>query len=172
MLQGHKIALGPVLPADFDTLLRWADDPQLAGYSEAYRPPLWRQQEDFWFARSQDAARLAFAMRHSAQSPILGYVLFWHIDAIHRSALLGMLIGDPARRGQGYGEDALRLSIAYAWQHLNLRRLTLHVFASNTRALRLYERCGFIREGHLRQAVYIAGRYEDVVLMGMLREEL
>jgi RimJ/RimL family protein N-acetyltransferase len=61
----------------------------------------------------------------------------------------------------------LRLAIGYCWDHLNLTRLTLHVFANNERAIVLYARLGFREEGRFRSALFIAGEWIDVVAMAL-----
>ena len=59
----------------------------------------------------------------------------------------------------------------YAFRTLNLNRIWLHVFEFNERALRAYEKVGFVREGVLRQDVFREGRYWNTVVMGILRDE-
>ncbi|NNM51894.1 MAG: GNAT family N-acetyltransferase [Pseudomonadales bacterium] len=169
MLQGKLVILGPVYPLDFNALFLWADDSEAALLNEPYRPPLWKHQETFWFAQNPDPSRVFFALRKIHEPSILGYVQLWNIDAVNRSVMLGLRIGDLAQRGQGMGQEALQLAIDYCWQHLNLRRITISVFANNAPALHIYEKNGFIQEGLLRQAVYISGTWVDIILMGLLR---
>jgi RimJ/RimL family protein N-acetyltransferase len=82
--------------------------------------------------------------------------------------LIGIRIGEESDRGRGFGRDALRIAVDYCWNHLNLSRLGLTVFANNERAIKLYESLGFDREGLLRDAVFIDGSWLDVVVMGRL----
>ena len=72
-------------------------------------------------------------------------------------AALAVGIDDPRRLGQGLGTEAIRLVAAYAFDVLGLRRLSLHVLAFNTRAIRSYESCGFVVEGRERRAALIDG---------------
>ncbi|WP_288991113.1 GNAT family protein, partial [uncultured Sphingopyxis sp.] len=67
------------------------------------------------------------------------------------------------------GFEALELAIDYCWRQLNLRRLTLEVFAHNEAAIRLYARSGFEREGMLKSAQYVEGAWIDIVLMALQR---
>jgi RimJ/RimL family protein N-acetyltransferase len=87
---------------------------------------------------------------------------------VHRSAMMGLRIGDAADRGQGYGRDALELAVNFCWNHLNLSRIGLVVFSVNERAIKLYKAFGFQEEGLLKRSVFIDGRYIDVVLMGLM----
>lgn len=168
MIIGQSVILGPLLPADFPALFRWADDVQAARLNEAYRPAVWKNQEDFWFNAGRDPSKVTFAIRRIENPTIIGYVQIAAIDAVHRSALIGIRIGEEGDRGKGLGRDALSLAVAYCWNHLNLSRLGLTVFANNERAIRLYQSLGFDREGLLRDAVFIDGRWLDVVVMGLL----
>ena len=168
MLTGNLVTLGPILPADFNSLFLWADDIDAARLNETYRPAVWKAQEDFWFNRGNDSTRIAFAIRKLGAATIIGYVQINQIDAVSRSATVGLRIGDVANRGLGYGTDAMRLAMHYCWNHLNLSRITLVVFATNVGAIRLYANLGFVTEGLLRQAVFIDGAWVDLVLMGLL----
>ncbi len=85
--------------------------------------------------------------------------------------MLGIAIGDKAYWGQGYGQDATRLLLDYAFNLLNLNSVMLGAFSFNERAINCYRRVGFKEIGRQRQARIIAGRKFDVVLMDMLAEE-
>lgn len=69
------------------------------------------------------------------------------------------------------GRELTRFALRYGFQEQNLSRISLDVLESNERAIRLYHALGFKDEGRLRQAQYKNGRYLDVVLMAVLREE-
>ena len=168
MIIGKQVALGPILPVDMVTLFRWVDDVDQARFNEPYRPQNWQRQEAFWTNAGEDRTRVFFAVRGTIDPTIIGYVQIMAIDPIHRSATIGIRIGEPAHRGLGKGGEALVMAIDYCWQHLNLTRLGLTVFADNQRAIDLYRRTGFEQEGRLRQAVFIEGAWIDVVLMALL----
>jgi RimJ/RimL family protein N-acetyltransferase len=69
------------------------------------------------------------------------------------------------------GTAAIRQLVEFGFRDLNLNRIALHVFATNTRAIHVYEKIGFSREGLLRQAAYVDGGFLDVVLMALLRAD-
>jgi len=168
MLTGRLITLGPVVPADFPNLFRWADDLEAARLNEPYRPAVWKHQEELWFNVGKDQSRVFFAIRKLGTQPLIGYAQIHGIDPVHRSAMLGLRIGDAAERGKGYGRDALEQAVSFCWNHLNLSRIGLVVFATNERAIKLYKDFGFEQEGVLRRGVFIDGQWIDVVLMGLL----
>ena len=89
----------------------------------------------------------------------------------HRNAWVAIGIGDPAYRGKGYGTDAMRLLIGYGFRELDLQKITLSAFGYNLRAIRSYEKAGFIREVVQRAALYRDGQRHDMIVMGILRRE-
>jgi RimJ/RimL family protein N-acetyltransferase len=72
----------------------------------------------------------------------------------------------------GLGTDAVRTLCRFGFHEMNLRRVTLHVYANNPRGVRAYEKVGFVEEGRLRRDHFADGTYVDVVVMGLLAEEL
>jgi RimJ/RimL family protein N-acetyltransferase len=83
-----------------------------------------------------------------------------------------MGIGDRGAWGKGYGTEALRLALQYAFDELNLHRLTLTVIDYNERAIALYEKAGFRREGVFREFGQRDGKRYDMYLYGLLRAYL
>lgn len=89
----------------------------------------------------------------------------------HGEAYVGISIGEREYWGKGYGTDAMDVILRYAFQELNLQRVTLNVFDYNPRAIRSYEKAGFKHEGRVRQRLLRENRRWDLVHMGILREE-
>jgi RimJ/RimL family protein N-acetyltransferase len=101
----------------------------------------------------------------------VGTIDLHEVDLRNGSASLGIAIGDPADTGQGYGSDALRALVAFAFEQLRLERVELDVYAYNEGARRVYERVGFRHEGTLRRALFRDGAHHDVDRMAVLRDE-
>jgi RimJ/RimL family protein N-acetyltransferase len=99
-------------------------------------------------------------------------VVLHRIQSRDRQAGFGILIGEKAEWSRGYGTEATRLIVRYAFDVLNLNRVWLHVLEDNQRGQRAYENVGFKVEGVLRQAGFREGRYMDMITMGILRGEL
>lgn len=168
MITGDSIALGPILNCDMPAIFKWYDDPAIARLNEPYLPKDWAGMERFWTNAQQDPSRVFFAIRPRGQTRIAGLVQIMGIQPIHRSAALGVLIGDNEDRGRGMGREAMDLTVAYCWRHLNLSRLALNVFADNAPALALYRRMGFAEEGVQRQVLFIDGAWVDLVQMALI----
>ena len=66
----------------------------------------------------------------------------------------------------------MRLALRYAFDQLKLHRISVRVLAYNHRAIRSYQKCGFVIEGHEREAAWVNGQWHDDVLLGLLDREL
>ena len=80
-------------------------------------------------------------------------------------------IADTEMRGKGYGEEALKTILKWAFEDMNCERVTLDHFNDNMIAAALYEKVGFVREGVMRHGGKKNGKYVDLCLMAMLRKE-
>ena len=114
---------------------------------------------------------VSLAVCDSISSKHVGNIYLRSIDWVARTAVLHIFIGDAENRGKGYGHEAAGLLLKHAFHNYNLNRIELEVLASNRQAVRLYEKCGFIKEGVLRKRVFKKGLYQDVIIMALLRED-
>ncbi len=94
------------------------------------------------------------------------------INYINRTAESHIMIGDKSCWGKGYGGEALMEILTYGFNELGLNRIEARINADNTASLRLHQKIGYRREGVLREAIYKNGRYKDVIVMSILKEEL
>lgn len=168
MILGHRVGIGPILPVDLPSLFRWSDDEEAARSNATYKPPNWEHEAAFWTNTARDPSRVFFAIRGVADPAILGFVQIVGIDPVHRSACIGLRIGAPEDRRRGYGREALELAIRYCWDWLNLSRLSLNVLADNDGAIALYRSLGFEHEGVQRRALFIHGRWVDLLQIALL----
>jgi RimJ/RimL family protein N-acetyltransferase len=113
-------------------------------------------------------ASFMFGLKRTVEP--IGFAGLFAINWIDRSAEFGIAIG-PAHWGQGYGREVARQMLDYGFNELNLNRVELHVVASNARGIKAYQAAGFVHEGTKRKGVLVEGQFEDLLLMGALREE-
>ncbi len=90
------------------------------------------------------------------------------IDFVSKRAEFGIMIFNKDYWNKGIGTDATKLILKYGFEILGLHRIMLKVFESNTRAFRVYEKCGFKIEGRERQAIQRKGKFEDFIVMSVL----
>lgn len=101
----------------------------------------------------------------------IGITSLIQIDLKNRNAECIIDIGEKEYWGKGYGREALKLLLDYAFLEMNLHRVSLRVFSFNEKAIRLYERLGFKQEGISRQFLFREGKWHDIVHMGILQQE-
>ena len=101
----------------------------------------------------------------------IGHISLHDIDHLHRHAFLGIVIGDSARRGNGYGAEAIRLVLDYGFNTLNLHSIMLSVHADNHPGIACYKKAGFQYAGRRREWVFKEGQYVDLLYMEILDRE-
>jgi RimJ/RimL family protein N-acetyltransferase len=163
---------------DLDFIWEAYQDFDLQLTTDGDAPPLSdRQVHDFWMKRIVDPAP---DMRYFAIEPLSGNLgagqfagmcNLHDIDLRNRHAELGVWLASAEVRGQGYGTDAIRALLPYAFEVMRLEKLYLAVSDFNEAGLRCYERIGFRYEGRLRHQIHYQGRYWDDWPMRMLSAE-
>jgi RimJ/RimL family protein N-acetyltransferase len=94
------------------------------------------------------------------------------VDLHDKRASFAIGILDARHVGKGLGTEATRLVLRFAFEQLKLHRISVRVIAYNHRAIRAYEKCGFVIEGREREAAFVNGAWHDDVIMGVLDREL
>jgi RimJ/RimL family protein N-acetyltransferase len=173
LLRGSKVRLTALSSDDARTIARWHED---AGYLRLQETNTAVPRSEAEIAVELEKLReasdtMVFAIRMVEDGALIGTVGFYEIEWANRVAWLGIGIGDRTHWGKGYGSEALELTLRYAFDELNLHRLTLTVIAYNQRAIALYERWGFKREGALREFGERDGERYDLYVYGLLRSE-
>lgn len=173
MLRGERVLLRAMRRDDLTRQWEFNNDLdyELAGGGDPPMPQsLERLQADF----DREAAKggrddATFAIE--VDGKYIGGCGLFDVNETARTCELGIGIGDKAYWGQGYGREAVRLLVDYAFRYRNFHKVSLWVHAANERAIRSYQAVGFVEEGRLRQHVWSNGCYDDVIHMGVLREE-
>ena len=174
MIYGERIRLRASERSDLQQFAAWLNDPEVRQGLAHYRP-FSMVEEERWFENMLESPADEHPMVIEVQDEgnwraigNCGLMLFdWRI----RMAEAGIFIGEKRLWDQGYGSEAMVLLVRHGFETLNLNRISLRVYETNLRAIRSYEKVGFIHEGRLRQAEYQEGRYLDVLLMSVLRSD-
>lgn len=174
MIYGEKVRLRAIERADLPYFVQWLNDPQVRMYLISDLP-ISLASEEQWFENvlksPPEEQPFAIEVQEGDSWRLIGNASFSHIDWHARSAEVGLFIGEKAYWDKGYGTQVMQLMLRHGFETLNLNRIYLQVFADNLRAIRCYEKVGFVLEGRLRQAAYRRGAYQDVLLMSILRSE-
>ncbi len=173
LLRGRKTRLTALVAADLAVIARWYQDAnfmRLLDATPAYPKTEAALNRD-WLEEMQKAKdAFLFGVRLLEDDALVGFIELDGILWTHQNAWLGIGL-DPAHWEQGYGQDALRLALGFAFRELNLHRVQLTVFDYNQRAIAVYEKLGFRREGVFREFLQRDGEHHDMVLYGLLRRE-
>lgn len=156
-------------------LVRWQRDSEFqrlrnAGTAEMFSGRKLKEWLEKDLDRGLKPESYKFSIRSLADGKLLG-TLGLAFDLIHTEVWLGISIGDREEWGKGYGTDATRVGLRYAFHELGVYRISLCVYAYNPRAGRVYEKAGFRIEGRTRQEVAKEGQRYDTLWMSILREE-
>lgn len=147
---------------------QWRNNPEVAQYDQSgFLRPMGLSEVESWSQRMVEG--LTFIV-YEDDVPI-GTCAFMNYDQRNQHAELAIVIGEPSYWGKGYGKVIMAQLLEWGFEGMNLQKLYLHVFSSNTRAIRLYESFGFLREGVLRSMLYRDGAYQDIYAYGLLRSE-
>lgn len=171
MIEGDRVLLRIMDAGDTDDVVRMRSAPDVLSQLFSDEPPT-REGHLRWLEQVQARGdRHDFMIIDRASCRSVGIIGLSHIDRKHRHAEYGVLIGEVEARGKGLASEASRLLLDYAFRTLGLNRVYLHLFADNEAALRLYRKVGFEQEGVLRQHVLKNGRFRDVIVMAILRDD-
>ncbi len=114
--------------------------------------------------------RYPFSIRALEGDKLIGFISLW-TDLVHSEGWVGIGIGEREYWGKGYGTDAMRLILQYAFTEINLQRVSLALHSYNARGLKSYEKAGFRLEGRTRSDQNREGKRTDTLWMGILRDE-
>ncbi len=171
-ITGERIVLRRHAPDNLGAFRRWYADPDVARLTRYQEGPMSTAEiERFFQARVVGPDSLALAIHLRDTGRLIGTCAFSQLDGDNGSALFHITIGEKDLWGRGYGTEATRLMLDHAFSTMGLHRVSLAVFAFNERAIRSYEKVGFVVEGRAREAIFRDGRFWDEISMSMLASE-
>jgi RimJ/RimL family protein N-acetyltransferase len=167
---GRRVRLRALEETDLERCYQWINDPEVTQHLMA-RFPISVHDERKWLLQASSGENDKSFAIETLEGEHIGNTGLHRIDARDRSAELGIMIGAKEKWAQGFGTDALLTLLQFAFEEINLHRVYLRVNADNPRAIRCYEKCGFVLEGTLRDAIFRQGRYKDQLIMSVLAHE-
>jgi RimJ/RimL family protein N-acetyltransferase len=170
MIRGNKTCLRALEQDDLPHFVRWINDPETRHFM-AMRFPLSMTEEETWWESFHSRQNDYIFAIEADDGIYVGNIGLHGIERENRRAQLGIIIGEKAYWGKGYGTDAIQAMLGWSFEYQNLNRVALTVYAYNERAIACYSKCGFRQEGAMRQARYVDGQYHDELMMGILRDE-
>ena len=143
IMSGTAAALSHMTEADQTKFCLWLQSDELRSLIDDSRVPGLEDQMQ-WFKRVQQPDRKFFSLITVPDGTLIGNCGFVDIDPAHQEATLRITIGNPDYRGKGLGTEAVSLLVHYGFESMSLKRILLKVLATNTRAIRTYEKAGFL----------------------------
>lgn len=169
---GEKVRLRGLQRSDMEVYRRWLANPEVTAFLEmGWKPLSDAEVESVFASMTASPEAVAFAVEDKATGDLAGVAGLYLIQWLARRAQFNILLGEPKMWNRGLGTETLKLLLDYGFETLNLESIQLGVNADNLRAVRSYEKAGFVHEGRRRKFVYRNGRYFDSLMMSMLREE-
>lgn len=162
------IYLRPITDEDTGKIVDWRNSEEVRRRF-IYREPFTEEGHRHWLETMVKPGKAIQMMicDMNTDSP-LGSVFVRDVDRKHSKAEYGIFIGEADARGRGIGTAAAKLMLKLCFREEKLHRVFLRVLADNQRAIRSYEKAGFVREAYLRESVFLDGTYRDVILMSVL----
>lgn len=169
---GKNIIFRAIEEKDLPLMVQWRNNPDVNYYFYEHEPLSMPMQKK-WFDNYLQHINTdkIFIIDEIASGNTIGMVSIYHIDWRNRKAEWGrlMLVGDI--RGKGYGKEIEIMIYTYVFEHLNLNKLCCEVYAFNDKVVSTHEKMGSKIEGILRKHIFRHGEYQDIVVMGILRED-
>ena len=170
-LAGERITLRPLDREDLALVRKWSNDPEIRRLTGEIKPMTDQAAEDFYQRTLDHNDRVWFIVELNETGAPIGEAGLLRMFPAWRTTDLSIIIGEREEWGKGYGTEAIRLLLDYAFGALNFHRVAIGVVGFNERALGFYEQVGFRREGIQRDGYYIGHQYHDFVMMSILEDE-
>ncbi len=169
-LAGTRVTLRPIDAADADSMWASLADAEAARLTELMPSSPGCRLTPGAASRPACDDRLDLAVTDAATGAWAGELVINDWDEDNRSCGFRIAL-DAGFRNRGFGTEATRLIVDYAFSELPIHRISLEVFDFNPRAIATYEKVGFRREGVLRDALWWDDEFHDTIVMGLLRTE-
>jgi RimJ/RimL family protein N-acetyltransferase len=148
-----------------------SDDPELIA-GMGWKPFLSNEKDRFMdftkvltIPNLRDSESIVFSITSAINNEAIGYVSIKGINKEEGCAEVGIAIMAKEYRGKGYGTEALKQAVDYAFNELGLTLLGLTVFPSNKKAIQTYEMVGFRKTGLTVAWFLPSGEYVDMQVM-------
>ena len=164
--------LRPLQMTDLDSIMPWINDPEVVKNFQNFDKEVTREEEQRYLEKMLASPHDKLFAIETEAGEYLGNAGIHDIHTKNNEGRLGLIIGNKKQWGGGYGQSAVRALIQYAFEVCDLHRIELRVFEENAKARHIYQKVGFVEEGVMRKKYADReGKYHDMVLMAMLRED-
>ncbi len=174
-MDGKLVRLRAYEKSDLDAVMKWINDEEvtdlLGGEMLAYPVSSIAEEKFIETAAASSDKQKNFVIETLAERRYIGAISFNVIDWRNRCAGVGIVIGEKTLWGKGYGTDAMRVMMRLGVRQNEPASAVAARARLQSRAIASYEKCGFKREGLLRDEHFARGIYHDTIVMGILESE-
>ena len=164
-----SVRLRLVRPDDSARLLAWRNSPEVAAYMYSDHA-ISQAEHDRWFAAICTAEDRRYWVIEMDGEPV-GLANLAKIDPIVRRCDWAYYLGEASTRGKGLGSKIEYIVLRHVFETLEFNKLWCEVLLENEAVWKLHQSFGFTKEAHYREHVFKAGRFQDVIGLGMLRAD-
>lgn len=169
---GKLVELKPIdLEKMAAAFVGWHRDTEYSRMADDDPANLYSVRADQEWLESHADSMTMFGIHEKVEGRLIGSIELAGFNWCSGDAWVGIGIGERDFWGKGFGTEAMQMILRYGFEELNLHRVSLSVFAYNTRGIRSYEKAGFKEEGRIRQFMVREGQTWDLIIMGILRSE-
>ena len=170
-IQGDGIYLRALTETDLEgNWYRWFNDLEVTrSQDKGYLPNTPEKQRQYHENIKDSDSDVVLAIVDMDTHQHIGNVGLHHINWIHRSAALGIVIGEKSSWGKGFGRQAWRMITRHGFETLNLNKITATTLEGNERSLACARASGYEIEGTQKEQMYKAGMFRDLILVGITR---
>lgn len=172
IIRGEKVGLGPMRKDLLETYTRWVSDLRVTRTLGIPNIPMTVEREQGWLDSALTSAEPLFTIYELASSRPIGNTSLADIDHASGTATFGLLIGETAAWGKGFGTETARLMLNYGFDVLGLHNIDLQVFAHNPGGVKAYEQAGFKKIGIRRGARKVGRERYDIIYMDAVADEI
>ena len=170
-IKGKFVTLRAIEREDLELMIEMLNDPEIESLVTGWAFPISKYQQEQWYEKNiNDENNFRFIIETEADG-VLGIATLTNIDWKNRRAMHGMKLANKEKRKKGIGTDTVMAIMKYAFDELQLNRLDGSWFDDNIASKKMYQKCGWKVEGRLRSCIYKNGRYRDLDVVGILRDE-
>jgi len=172
-LESERLILRPFEAEDLTGPYRgWLNDHEVISHLAS---GTWPQSDDalraYYERNLADSSNVMFMIVEKETEKDIGTARVYAINWVHRNARRGIMIGQKDCWGKGYGLEVINLISRYAFESLNLHKLTSETVGDNIAVHRVNEKAGYQREGVKRENFFRNGEWHDVICFGLLQSE-
>mgnify|MGYP001051366398 CR=1 FL=1 len=171
-MNNFRVYLRALEPDDYKVTVKWRNDDEMWSMVGGPKYFVSSEYEKQWILNAinnTNEIRLGICLKEKEE--LIGLCSLTEIDWANRNAQSSSMIGEKKYRGKGYGTEARLLLLQYAFYERGFERIWAKILEKNIGSIKMVEKCGYKKEGILRNSVLKNGKFQNQIVMSILRDE-